>query len=70
MDQRLVQEYRARYQAVAEIEIQEQRSATVLDRWQQLNALWQLGHELKLPESDWTEEGVVYQRWAKIKGAV
>ena len=70
MDSRLIREYRARYQAVAEIELQEQRSATLLERWQQLNALWRLGAELNLPESTWErDESGVYQRWARLKGA-
>ncbi|MBI5565841.1 MAG: hypothetical protein HY870_13175 [Chloroflexi bacterium] len=70
MDSRLIREYRARYQAVAEIEIEEQRSATIVERWQQLIALWRLAAELNLPESNrTTDESAVFQRWARLKGA-
>jgi hypothetical protein len=65
-----VKAYRQRWQAVEEVELQEQRSASVATRWQQLNAILRLaiGLGLKL-EADEQEKMVIYQRWARLKGA-
>ncbi|RPH73302.1 hypothetical protein EHM76_05470 [bacterium] len=59
--------YRARWQAVAEIERQELQAASLDERWQQLNAAISLAIGLGIMNSDPSEEGV-YQRWAKLKG--
>ena len=62
--------YRQRWQAVEEVERQEQRAASIATRWQQLNAILRLaiGLGLKLDQED--KEGmVVHQRWARLKGA-
>lgn len=68
MDPALVREYRARYQAVAEIEEAEQQQATVEDRWRRLNAILQmaitLGLDLRAQSED---EAIVWQRWARLK---
>ena len=70
MSDPMMQEYRERWQAVAAIEIQEQRSATVDLRLQQLDALLRLAIGLGLPLDDADdEEEAVRQRWAKLKGA-
>jgi hypothetical protein len=58
--------YRARWQAVAEIELQELRSTSIELRWQQLNAVIGLAIGLGIMKTD-ESEGEVYQRWAKLK---
>jgi hypothetical protein len=70
MNNQLAKEFRERWQAVAAIEAEEQRTASVALRWQQTNAILRLAMGLGLPlmESD-EEEEVVRQRWAKLKGA-
>jgi hypothetical protein len=68
MDPILVRKYRARWQAVAEIEEAEQRRASVEDRWARLNAILNvaitLGLDLRAQDED---EAVVWQRWARLK---
>jgi hypothetical protein len=70
MDERVVREFRERYQAVAIIEAQEQKASTIDLRWQQLNALLRLamGLGLSLAETDNSVE-LIRQRWAKLKAA-
>jgi hypothetical protein len=58
--------YRARWQAVAEIELREQRAASFESRWQQLNAIVGLAISIGIMKADSSEEGI-YQRWAKLK---
>jgi len=68
MDPVLIREYRARWQAVAEVEQAEQQQATVVDRWRRLNAILQLAGALRLdPRAQDQEEAIVWQRWAKLK---
>jgi hypothetical protein len=68
MDPILVREYRARWQAIAEVEEAEQQEATVQSRWRQLNAIYQLavtlGLDLRALSQD---EATVWQRWARLK---
>jgi hypothetical protein len=68
MDPVLVREYRARWQAVSEVEEAEQQRATVEDRWRRLNAILQmaitLGLDLRAQSED---EAIVWQRWARLK---
>ena len=70
MSNQLVKEFRERWQAVAAVEIEEHRPASIALRWQQLNAILRLAIGLGLPvaESDKIEEAVVRQRWAQLKG--
>ena len=65
----LVKEFRDRWQAVAAIEAEEQRKASIALRWQQTNAILRLAIGLGLPltEPD-EEEEAVRQQWAKLKG--
>jgi uncharacterized metal-binding protein len=58
--------YRARWQAVSEIERQENQAASIDLRWQQLNALIGLAIGLDILKADKSEDEV-YQRWAKLK---
>lgn len=68
MDPILIREYRARWQAVSEVEQAEQRQATFEDRWRRLNAILQvaitLGLDLRVQNED---EAPVWQRWARLK---
>lgn len=62
----ILKAYRARWQAVEEIERQELQNATLELRWQQLNAVIGLAIGLGIyqPVEDDIE---VIQRWAKLK---
>lgn len=61
--------YRARWQAVAEIELKELRSTSIELRWRQLNSVIGLAIGLGIMKAD-ESEGEVYQRWAKLKDKV
>lgn len=63
----LLKQFRDRWHAVAAVERQEQQSASIALRWQQMNGLWHLALGLDITASDREEEGV-RQRWAKLKG--
>ena len=66
----MVREYRERWQAVADIEAEEQRSASVELRWQQLNAIIGLAVGLGIPltnPEDEADEQAVWERWATLK---
>lgn len=62
----ILKAYRARWQAVEEIERQELQNATLELRWRQLNAVIGLAIGLGIyqPVEDDIE---VFQRWAKLK---
>jgi hypothetical protein len=67
IDPQLAKQFRDRWQAVAAIEHQEQRAATIGLRWKQLNAIWQLALGMRMwPEPDETES-LVRERWARLK---
>jgi hypothetical protein len=68
MDAQLVKRFRERWQAVAAVELEEQRAASIEQRWQQLNALLQIAIGLKLPLGEQEDEDSVHHRWAKLKG--
>ena len=62
--------YRKRWEAVKQIEIQEQQAASIEQRWQQLNALMRLANGLSLhPDQNDEMDLQVYNRWAKLKRA-
>jgi hypothetical protein len=64
-----MREFRDRWQAVAEIEADEQRSATIKRRWKQLNAILFMAKGLGLSTEESNEDDdIIYQRWAKLKG--
>ncbi len=69
MSKELMQQFRDRWQAVAAVEDQEQQSASITLRWQQMNAIFRLAFGLKLsiPDLDRQEE-VVRTRWVRLKG--
>jgi hypothetical protein len=58
--------YRARWEAVEEIERKELQSASMELRWQQLNSLYLLAIGLGIDEPE-KDEIKVFQRWAKLK---
>lgn len=62
----LLRKFRDRWQAVAAVEKEEQRAASVSLRWQQLNVLWRLASSMDVAVSD-REEDVVRQHWLKLK---
>jgi hypothetical protein len=68
MDPQLVREYRARYDAVAQVEAAERRALTLEQRWEKLNALVRmavaLGVDLRAESQDDAE---VWARWARLK---
>ena len=57
--------FRERWAAVAAIEEQERRAATIKERWIKLNALYRIGAALELRIPD--DEAEVFLRWSKIK---
>jgi hypothetical protein len=68
MSEYLMKQFRKRWQAVAALEREEQREASVALRWQQLNAILRLAIGLGLPLREQFEEETVRRRWAKLKG--
>ena len=67
MDPQQAREYRARWQAVAAIEEEEQKASSVQSRWQQLNAILRLAAALRLDMAQPDEEEAVRARWARLK---
>jgi len=67
LDLQLAKQFRDRWQAVAAIEDQEQRAASVSLRWKQLNAIWQLAQGLGLQSEPDETESLVRERWARLK---
>jgi len=68
MSEYLMKQFRKRWQAVAALEREEQREASIALRWQQLNAILRLAIGLELPLREQFEEEIVRRRWAKLKG--
>lgn len=62
-----MRQFRERWRAVAAIEKEEQREASVALRWQQLNAILRLARGLGLSLREQSEEEAVRQRWARLK---
>ena len=61
-----LQFYKRRWEAVEAVQREEQRSATIEIRWQQLNAAYGMAKGLGLLQPDPSEAGV-FERWAKLK---
>jgi hypothetical protein len=59
--------YVQRWTAVAEIERQEQNSATIADKWRQLNAIVRLVTRLGVKRQSDDGEMEVFLVWAKLK---
>jgi hypothetical protein len=61
-------EFRERWQAVAAVEAEEQRAASIALRWQQTNAIFQMAAGLGLLRTeDDAETEAVRRRWAMLK---
>jgi len=70
MNDQMMKKFRERWQAVAAIEAEEQRSASVALRWQQTNAILRMAIDLGLSLEEVDESGqTVYHRWAQLKGS-
>ena len=68
---RQMREFRDRWKAIAEIEAEEQKSASITLRWQQLNSILSMAIGLGLPIEDLQQDDeIVYQRCAKLKGSI
>lgn len=72
VNSQLAREFRERWHAVAAIEAEEQKAASVATRWQQTNAIFRLAMGLGLPlaEEDSAEIEAVRRRWTLLKRAV
>ena len=70
MDPVLAKEFRDRWLAVHEVEVQERRAASISLRWQQLNSIIRMAAALGLsPARSEEEDAMVWRRWARLKGA-
>lgn len=68
MQKELMQQFRDRWQAVAAVEAEEQKAASIALRWQQLNSIVHLAADLNLPISAADDgEEAVWQRWSRLK---
>jgi hypothetical protein len=67
IDPQLAKQFRDRWQAVAAVEDQEQRAASISLRWKQLNAIWQLALGLGMQSEPDETEILVRERWARLK---
>ena len=68
IDQETLQAYRSRWQAVAEIEALEQQTASVAERWRQLNAVLRMAAALELPlDGDNQLDDIAHQRWTRLQ---
>ena len=71
MSSQQAKEFKERWQAVAAIEAEEQRTASVSLRWQQLDAIFRLALGLGLPlMEDDAEVEAVRRRWVALKEAL
>ncbi len=68
MDKQSAQAFRNRWKAVEMVETEEQRAASIAQRWRQLNAIFRLAAGLGLPATEQDDDEIVYRRWAKLKG--
>lgn len=62
--------YRERWQAVEEIERQELRALTIEQHWQQINHLFRFALEQGFVLHDNSDEEIVFERWAKLRGNI
>jgi hypothetical protein len=67
LDSKLAKQFRDRWQAVAAIEDQEQRAASISLRRKQLNAIWQLALGMGVRPGPNDTESLVRERWTKLK---
>lgn len=69
VDAQAAREYMDRWRAVAAFEVEEMKSASLPERWRQLNSILALAQGLGLPleDADKDEESV-RSRWARLRG--
>ena len=69
MDKSVLTAYQDRWKAVAEIEIVEQRQASMAQRWRKLNSLVRMAAGLGLlrKEDDDAQVSIVRNRWNLLK---
>jgi hypothetical protein len=68
MNRRQAKGFRARWQAVKDIEAEEQKTASIASRLQQMNAVFKIGMGLGLLRTeDDAEIEAVRRRWVKLK---
>jgi hypothetical protein len=64
-----IKAYRERWEALEDMERQEQRSSSIALRWKQLNSILCLAIGLGLPlENPDSQDELVRRRWLKLKG--
>jgi hypothetical protein len=64
----MAREFRDRWEDVRAIEIEEQRNATIEQRWRQINAMHQMSKALgRQPTEEDEEFAAVRERWAWLR---
>lgn len=68
MNHRQAKEFRARWQVVKDVEAEEQKTASIASRLQQMNAVFKVGRGLGLLRTeDDAEIEAVRRRWVRLK---
>ena len=68
LEKSMLEAYKNRWQAVAEVENEEQRQMSFIDRWKKLNAIIRLAQTLGLiRQANEQQINVIRQRWNKLK---
>jgi hypothetical protein len=67
IDKQQAKLFRERWQAVSQIEQEEEKAASFEQRWQQLNDIIRLARGLRLSLQSDESEVTVYYRWARLK---
>jgi hypothetical protein len=68
MNRQQAKEFRARWQAVKAIEVEEQKTASIASRFRQMDAVFKMGMGLGLLRTeDDAEIEAVRRRWVKLK---
>lgn len=68
LEKSMLEAYRSRWQAVADVENEEQRHMPFIERWKKLNSIIRLALTLGLEEqADEQQIDVVRRRWNELK---
>lgn len=68
LEKSMLEAYKSRWQAVADIENQEQRQMPFIDRWKKLNSIIRLAQTLGLVRQiDEQQIDIVRRRWNELK---
>lgn len=66
----MLEEYRDRWQMVADFEAEEQRQTSFAQRWQKLNALLRMATALGLQVNDSDDQDeIIWQRWNQLRAS-